>query len=132
VADTKRRRRRIDPVLAKLTEREYQRRIEQRAKKLGYLCNHVNKATVAGGRFITPTSHAGFPDLWLLCPGTLIVFEVKREAAPPSEVKEAQKEWIRLLQSVAGVEAYVVRPSDWPHVETLLLEGAANARPNSA
>lgn len=118
----KRRRRKIDPTLARLTEREYQKRIEDLAKRLGYLVNHVNKATVAGGRFITPTSHAGFPDLWLLAERALLVFEVKRESARPSEVKAAQKEWIRRLQTVAGVEAYVVRPSDWPHVEQLLLE----------
>lgn len=122
MAETKRRRRRIDPALARISERDYQRRIEALAKRLGYLCNHVNKATVAGGRFITPTSHAGFPDLWLLREGRLIVFEVKSESAAPSAVKAAQKEWIRLLQSVAGVEAYVVRPSDWPHVEALLRE----------
>lgn len=122
MAETRRRRRKIDPDLARLTERDYQKRIEELAKRLGYLCNHVNKATVAGGRFITPTSHAGFPDLWLVRDGRLIVLEVKRESARPSEIKEAQKEWIRRLQTVAGVEAYVVRPSDWPHVEALLRE----------
>lgn len=118
----KRRRRKIDPNLARITERDYQKRIEELAKRLGYLVNHVNKATVAGGRFITPTSHAGFPDLWLLRDGRLIVLEIKRESARPSEIKPAQKEWIRRLQTVAGVEAYVVRPSDWPHVEQLLTE----------
>lgn len=122
MAETKRRRRRIDPALARISERDYQKRIETLAKHLGYLVNHVNKATVAGGRFITPTSHAGFPDLWLLREGRLVVLEVKSESAAPSAVKAAQKEWIRLLQSVAGVEAYVVRPSDWPHVEALLTE----------
>lgn len=122
MAETRRRRRKIDPDLAKITERDYQKRIESTAKRLGYLCNHVNKATVAGGRFITPTSHAGFPDLWLVGHGRLIVLEVKRESARPSEVKEAQKEWIHRLQQVPGVEAYVVRPSDWPHVEVLLNE----------
>lgn len=121
MAETKRRRR-IDPNLARISERDYQRRIETLAKHLGYLVNHVNKATVAGGRFITPTSHAGFPDLWLLRERRLVVFEVKSESAAPSAVKAAQREWIRLLQSVPGVEAYVVRPSDWPHVEALLRE----------
>lgn len=120
----RRRRRRIDPNLARLTERDYQRRIEDLAKRLGYLVNHVNKATVAGGRFITPTSHAGFPDLWIVGFGVLAVFEIKRESARPSEIKDAQKEWIRRLQDVAGVEAFVVRPSDWGHVEQLLREYA--------
>lgn len=122
MSEPRRRRRKIDPNLARLTEKEYQKRIEDLAKRLGYLVNHVNKATVAGGRFITPTSHAGFPDLWLVAEHALLVFEVKREAARPSEIKAAQKEWIRRLQTVAGVHAYVVRPSDWPHVEQLLLE----------
>ncbi len=122
MTEPKRRRRKIDPNLARLTEREYQKRIEDLAKRLGYLVNHVNKATVAAGRFITPTSHAGFPDLWLVRDGRLIVLEVKSESAAPSAIKPAQKEWIRRLQTVAGVEAYVVRPSDWPHVEQLLTE----------
>lgn len=132
MSQPRRRRRRIDPELAKISERDYQRRIEQRAGRLGYLVNHVNKATVAAGRFITPTSHAGFPDLWIVGYGRLIVLEVKSESAPPSAIKAAQKDWIRRLQQVDGVEAYVVRPSEWPHVEEILLEPIPPTQPRSS
>jgi len=120
------RRRRIDPDLAKLDERTWQRRIDQRARGLGARTCHVRRAVMSGsGRIVTPTSDPGFPDLWCVFEtGRLVVFECKRESAPPSAVKEAQRDWIRRLQRNPGIDAYVVRPSDWPHVEDLLIDAA--------
>lgn len=123
---TARRRRRIDPDLAKLSEKDWQRRIETYARGLGALTCHVRRAIVANGRLITPTSDGGFPDLWCVFEtGRLVVFECKSESAPPSAVKLRQREWIKRLQANPGVDAYVVRPSDWPHVRMLLDEAAA-------
>lgn len=121
-------RRRIDHSLTHLTERQYQNRIESLAHQLGFETCHVNRGQVANGRFITPTSSKGFPDLWCVGHGWLLVFEVKKEDAPPAKFKPEQRTWIRLLQQVPGVEAYMVRPSDWGHVEQLLREAAATTR----
>lgn len=115
-------RRRLDPKFRGVTEKAYQRRIEVHARHRGWLTCHVRRAIVANGRFITPTSDAGFPDLWCLRAGQLVVFEVKREDAPASAVKPAQRKWLTRLATVAGVEAFVVRPSDWGEVEALLDE----------
>lgn len=118
-------RRRIDPEMAKLSEKVWQDRIDHRARALGALTNHVYPAKMIGGKFITTTSHAGFPDLWCLFPtGRLCVFECKREDAPPSAVKAAQRQWIAWLQRNPGIDAYVVRPSDWGHVERILERAA--------
>lgn len=118
-------RRRIDHDLTHLSERQWQKRIEDRARELGALTCHVNKARMVSGNWITPTSDAGFPDLWcLFANGRLVVFECKTEGAPPSTFKERQREWIGRLQKNPGVRAFMVRPSDWPKVE-LLLDAAA-------
>lgn len=115
-------RRKIDHSLTHLSETEFQRRIDSKARALGALTCHVRKARMVSGNWITPTSDAGFPDLWCLFPetGRLVVFECKREDAPPSSFKDRQREWIRGLQRVRGIRAYLVRPSDWGRVERLL------------
>lgn len=118
------RRRRIDPDLVHLSELDWQRRIERYARDAGALTCHVRRARMVSGNWITPTSDAGFPDLWCLFPGRLLVFECKREDAPPSSFKARQREWIRRLQLVPGARAYMVRPSDWPHVQRLIQTAA--------
>jgi hypothetical protein len=125
-------RRRIDPELAKVSEKKWQDRIEKRARELGALTCHVYPARQIGGRWFTPTSDAGFPDLWCLWPGRLLVFECKKEDAPPSAFKPRQKAWIKRLQSVDGAGAWMVRPSDWPHVERALVAASQPATTEGA
>jgi hypothetical protein len=113
-------RRRIDPDLARLTEKQWQTRVDRYARDRGWLTCHVFPGQVAAGRFITTTSAPGFPDWWAVRDGRLLVLEFKTEGAPPSTIKAEQKRWVKALQEVPGVRAYVVRPSDWPRVQRLL------------
>lgn len=106
--------------LRAVTERRYQRQIVDEAKKCGWALRcHVSPASMASGRWITPTSDPGFPDCWFVRPGRMVVLEVKTQLGG---VHPQQEEWIRTLQTVPGVEAYIVRPSDWPEVRALLHE----------
>lgn len=56
-------------------------------------------------------SRPGFPDLWICGPGGLDVVELKIEAVS-AQPTEAQQEWLDVLM-LAGIAAYVWRPSDW-------------------
>lgn len=106
--------------LRAVTEKKYQRQIVDEAKRRGweFRC-HVSPASMANGRWITPTSDPGFPDVWLVRPGRMVVFEIKTQLG---RVHPRQEDWIRVLQTIPGVEAYLVRPSDWPEVRALLHE----------
>ena len=62
-------------------------------------------------------TQGGVPDLLCLKPGRLLFLELKTEKG---RVRPAQKEVLELIQS-AGVEAYLIRPSDWENmIEDLL------------
>lgn len=108
-----------------LSEAEYQAWICQRATDAGWALQfHVERAQVKG-RWITNTSSPGVPDLWLLRPSTkqLVVIEVKRQRdTTPRERRMQQAAWIACLQQIAGVEAYVVKPSDYIEVLALLAQ----------
>lgn len=101
----------------KIPEAEFQRLVEGLAKKLGWLSCHMKKAFVEG-RIITPTSVPGFPDLVLVRPPALVFLELKTEANKKRDPD--QIEWIRSLQRCDGVEAFIVRPSDWREIVDLL------------
>lgn len=58
----------------------------------------------------------GFPDLWLVREGELVVLEVK---SATGSVKKEQKAWIADL-AAAGIVARVVRPKDREMLESLL------------
>lgn len=62
-------------------------------------------------------SAAGFPDLVLVRKGRLVFAELKVKAV----VKAAQREWLKALGEVPGVEVYLWRyPQDWPQIEQVL------------
>lgn len=106
-----------------LSEAEYQAWICQRATDAGWVLQfHVERAQVRG-RWLTNTSSPGVPDLWLLRPSTgqLVVIEVKRQRdQTPPERRAQQAAWIGGLQQVEGVEAYIVKPSEFRDVLALL------------
>jgi hypothetical protein len=58
----------------------------------------------------------GFPDLVLARGGRVVFMELKSQRGV---VSAAQRRWIDALQG-SGHEAFVVRPSDWPSISTLL------------
>ena len=109
----------------KLTEAQFQAWIVKQAKAAGWVLQfHVLRAQVKG-RWVTNTSAPGVPDLWLLRPSTgqLVVLEVKRRGGTATL---DQARWIAGLQTVPGVEAFIVSPDDATDVLALL------ARPNPA
>lgn len=103
-----------------VTEAQYQAWIVEKAKAAGWVLQfHVLRGQVKGGRWVTNTSSAGVPDLWLLRPSTgqLVVLEVKKHGGQPTS---EQLRWVAGLQTVPGVEAYVVGPADAADVLDLL------------
>jgi len=81
-------------------ETDMQDGIRQAAEALGYLTYHTYDS-----RRCTP----GFPDLWILGFGKLIVPELK---AGKNKTTEAQDRWISELRA-AGVDARVYHADQW-------------------
>lgn len=104
-----------------ISEAEFLRQVIALARLRGYLVFHARPARTASG-WRTPTQgDVGFPDICAvkLCPdspGRILFLELKSEGG---KLTPAQRLWIASLQA-AGVEAGVVRPSDWPSIEKLL------------
>jgi hypothetical protein len=64
-------------------------------------------------------SAAGWPDVALCRPGTLIVAELKKSARDTTS--QAQSTWLSILSTVPGIECYVWRPQDKPAIEARLM-----------
>lgn len=60
--------------------------------------------------FISVNSGAGYPDLTLVRNGRLVFAELK---GPRGKLSPAQQEWLALLGTVPGVEAYLWTPQMW-------------------
>ena len=106
--------------LLPMTEAEYQSRIVDSARLLGWRIHHCRPLARAGGSFHTPiTGHAGFPDLVLVRQrdGRLLLLEVKSE---DGRLTNEQREWMRAWQQVPCAEVYVARPSNWDFIWRLL------------
>lgn len=94
-----------------MNEQQFQRKIIDTAKWLGWLVYHPEKAQIRGN-WLTAGSH-GFPDLVLVHPKRGVIFaELKTEVG---RVSEEQMRWLHAL-SDAGGEAYVWRPGDWNRI----------------
>ncbi len=95
-------------LILRLSEKDFQQRIIDRARALGWLVYHTHNSR---------RSTAGFPDLVLCRRGRTLFVEVKAEKG---RLSEAQKEWwVELLLNVTN-EVYVWRPSDLAEIEDLL------------
>jgi hypothetical protein len=110
-------RRSVFTAVSKMREDELQREVLHLAESNGWLVCHVRKGKVRDGGFLTTTSAAGFPDVVMMRAPQLVFLELKSQAGRSSP---EQLEWIAGLQACAGVEAYVARPKDWPHIFDLL------------
>lgn len=73
-------------------------------------------------------SVAGFPDLVLIRAGVLVVAELKIHPAGTKrgDPTADQVTWLREFAGVAGVQAFLWRPTDWPAIEAVL--GAPRGR----
>lgn len=67
--------------------------------------------------FNSKKSAFGFPD-WIFCrDGRMLAVELKSEKG---KVRPEQQEWIDVLNTVPGVQAFVWRPSMWDEIVATL------------
>lgn len=94
-----------------MTEAQFQHKVLDAARWLGWRCFHPRTVQTADGRHLTAyTGEAGFPDLVLAHRNRgLILAELKTARG---RLTEAQKLWRDELLA-AGAEYYLWRPDDW-------------------
>lgn len=103
-------------VILAMSEAQFQRQVRDALKRAGYIVwvFPIMKRTIAG-----------VPDLTFWHPskpGRLHFWELKREHG---RVRPEQIVAIAHLATVPGVDARIVRPSEWPALRDALLEPAA-------
>ena len=97
-------------VARSMSEEEWQAIVIDLARLLKFRVAHFRPArTERGWRTPVAADGAGFPDL-LLCRGQrILALELKAERG---RLSAAQEDWLAALRA-AGVEAHVLRPSQW-------------------
>lgn len=108
-------------LLLDVTEAVYQAVIVKVARHHGWHVVHTYRTKVGPGQWRTATTENGVPDLMLMRPPSLVFLEVKAQkgTAAPEQIA-----WIADAQACTGVEAYIVRPTDWSSVAELLTAGS--------
>jgi len=98
-----------------LSEKEFQSQVIELARLQGWQVAHFHdsrrQVTRANGQrfFIGDSDAKGFPDLVVVKGTTVLFWEMKKELG---KTTPEQDTWLEVL-SAAGMEARVVRPSDW-------------------
>lgn len=97
-------------LILRLSEKDFQQRIIDRAEALGWLVYHTHDSR---------HSAAGFPDLVLCRKGRVVFAEIK---TLEGTLSKAQAEWhVALMPDVhRNHEVYVWRPSDLAEIEDRL------------
>lgn len=104
--------------LKEYTGSQLQQQIMDLAKLRGWRVAHFRPAlTTKGWRTPVSGDGRGFPDLVLLRPPRIVVFECKSQY---ETVSTEQTEWIDDFMHCNGVMAGVVRPKDWHRIEIIL------------
>ena len=85
-----------------MREASLQANIVELAFLLGWRVMHVGDSRRSIG--------AGWPDLVMVRPPRVLVFELKREGRYPTAT---QRDWLAALGACPGVEPGVWRPRDW-------------------
>ena len=85
-----------------MREASLQANIVELASLLGWRVMHVGDSRRSIG--------AGWPDLVMVRPPRVLVFELKREGRYPTAT---QRDWLAALGACPGVESGVWRPRDW-------------------
>ena len=99
------------------TEKGFQSAVIQLAKLYGWRVYHT---------FDSRHSAKGFPDLTLVRGVRCIMAELKTDIG---RVSPDQKDWLRELSEVPGIEAALWRPRDWPILEATLTRTQKKKRP---
>lgn len=109
-----------DHALRAITEAALQQHITALAEALEWRSYHApdnRPVTARSGRRYVQNIRAGFPDLILTRGPRLIAAELKRQTGRATTDQHA---WLEALAVVPGVEAYLWRPSDLPHIREVL------------
>lgn len=101
------------------SEARFQAQVVRLARLNGFLVYHTRDAR---------GSNPGFPDLTLVRanPPRLVFLELKTATG---RVRPEQQQWIDTLAAVPGIDARIVRPSDWDLVVRLLVRDEARPPP---
>lgn len=90
-----------------LTEAQYQQRVIDLARTLGYRVAHFRPALTRSGRWATPMQgDKGFPDLVLAKGGRVLLAELKTDVG---RLGPGQQGWLDAL----GPHGRLWRPRDW-------------------
>lgn len=91
----------------RLTEAEFQVKVIDAAKRMGWYVVHIPAVEVREGQFVTPyQGDAGLPDLILARDGVVILAELKTDTGRPTA---DQKAWL----GAAGQQGRLWRPMHW-------------------
>lgn len=100
------------------TEREYTTMVLELLGTFGWRRVHFRPATVRSGKWATHGSGdiTGWPDIFAVRGRRLLALELK---VGKGKTTPDQDDWLSALGH-AGVEAHVVRPSDWDRLVEML------------
>lgn len=96
----------VAPLPLTLSEASFQRTVIDLARWYGWLVHHSRPARQGQGWATALTGNPGLPDLVLARRGVVILAELKRHGAKPSQ---AQRAWLAEL----GDAGRLWKPSDW-------------------
>lgn len=100
------------------SEDEFRKHVTAFAECLGYRVNFTYRAKTRDGSWRTNATAPGYPDLTCSKVGRLVFLELKMPGNQPTDL---QQEWIARLQTIEGVDAFVVWPRDWPDIVSVLV-----------
>lgn len=88
-----------------MTEANFQQQITTLARTLGYRVVHHRAGKSKAGRWSTPTTEIGWPDLTLIRPPRILFAELK---GPDTPIRPGQAEFLAMLRA-CGCEAFLWR-----------------------
>ncbi len=107
-----------------MTESDFLNMVLQLAKLRGWRTLHVRPArTATGWRTPVQGDGKGFLDVLALRRDQVLALELK---VGNNQLTHEQRAWLDALQA-AGIPAYVVKPDDWPFIESVLEHGPITA-----
>ncbi len=96
----------LSAIWAAMSEREFQTHVEQALRDRGWMVFHVRDSRLMA---------AGLPDVLAVAPGRrMLLYELKRERR--FRIRPAQAAVIAALAGNPGVDARIIRPSEWDAV----------------
>lgn len=88
-----------------MSERDYQAQIVTLARTLGYRVKHDMPGRTKSGKWVTPVTEEGWPDLVMWRPPRILMAEIKGGRTPLTDIQHATILELR----ACGLEVYVWR-----------------------